>query len=99
VLLKLRLTKGDTTESLTSLLPLPNPLITLPSSLRGNGASGPLSGPAVESRGPSGRILTLECASKGWFPYAGYRMWSRFVAGVLIMLMGRGVVEQSQATC
>jgi hypothetical protein len=40
----------------TSLLPRPNPLITLPSSLIGNGVSGPLSGPAVGSRGPSGRI-------------------------------------------
>ena len=43
----------------TSLLPLPNPLITLPSSLRGNGASGPLSGPAVGSRGPSGLMIVV----------------------------------------
>jgi hypothetical protein len=41
----------------TSLLPLPNPLITLPSSLSGKGASGPESGPAVGSRGPSGRMV------------------------------------------
>lgn len=46
-------------RSHTSLLPLPNPLITLPSSRRGNGASGPLSGPAVGSRGPSGLMIVV----------------------------------------
>ena len=33
-------------EIFTSALPLPNPWITGPDSLNGNGASGPLSGPA-----------------------------------------------------
>src|SRR2546423_9187347 len=42
--------------SLTSLLPRPNPLITGPDSLIGKGGSGPESGPATGSRGPSGRI-------------------------------------------
>jgi hypothetical protein len=47
----------------TSLLPLPNPLITFPSSLSGKGASGPESGPAVGSRGPSGRmVFVFGCA-------------------------------------
>lgn len=46
-------------RSHTSLLPRPNPLITLPSSRRGNGASGPLSGPAVGSRGPSGLMVVV----------------------------------------
>lgn len=44
-------------EQLTSLLPLPNPLMTVPSNHRGKGCSGPSSGPAVGSRGPSGRIV------------------------------------------
>ncbi len=39
---------------LTSLLPLPKPLITLPSNRSGNGDSGPLSGPTTVGRGPSG---------------------------------------------
>lgn len=43
----------------TSLLPLPKPLITFPSSRSGKGGSGPLSGPATGSRGPSGRMLVL----------------------------------------
>jgi len=42
---------------LTSLLPLPNPLMTGPDSRIGNGGSGPLSGPATGSRGLSGLIL------------------------------------------
>lgn len=43
--------------SLTSLLPRPKPLTTSPSSLRGNGGSGPFSGPTTGSRGPSGLML------------------------------------------
>jgi hypothetical protein len=52
-------TKAQSNEEQThtSLLPRPNPLITLPSSLSGNGFSGPLSGPAVGSRGPSGLMV------------------------------------------
>jgi hypothetical protein len=46
---------------LTSLLPLPKPLITGPESLIGNGASGPESGPANGSRAPSGRIFVGLC--------------------------------------
>lgn len=42
----------------TSLLPLPKPLMTGPDSLIGNGGSGPPSGPATGSRGPSGRIVS-----------------------------------------
>lgn len=42
----------------TSLLPRPNPVMTGPDSLIGKGASGPESGPATGSRGPSGRILS-----------------------------------------
>lgn len=42
---------------LTSLLPRPKPLTTSPFNLRGNGNSGPLSGPTMVSRGPSGRML------------------------------------------
>lgn len=38
----------------TSLLPLPKPLMTFPSSRRGKGGAGPASGPATRSRGPSG---------------------------------------------
>lgn len=41
----------------TSLLPLPNPLITGPDNRMGYGCSGPASGPATGSRGPSGRIF------------------------------------------
>lgn len=41
--------------SLTSLLPRPNPLITLPLSFSGYGFSG-VSGPAIGSRGASGRM-------------------------------------------
>lgn len=40
----------------TSLLPRPNPLITGPDRRTGYGGSGPLSGPATGSRGPSGRM-------------------------------------------
>ena len=50
------LPKNDAGAQLTSLLPLPKPLITGPRSLIGNGGSGPDSGPAYGSRGPSGRI-------------------------------------------
>jgi hypothetical protein len=42
---------------LTSRLPLPNPLITGPLNLIGNGASGPFSGPAYRSLGPFGLIV------------------------------------------
>jgi hypothetical protein len=54
-----KLTKAQSNEEQvhTSLLPRPNPLITLPSSLSGNGFSGPSSGPAVGSRGPSGLMV------------------------------------------
>ena len=47
----------NTSHELTSLLPRPNPLMTGPCILTGNGDSGPESGPAKVSRGPSGRIL------------------------------------------
>jgi hypothetical protein len=40
----------------TSLEPRPKPNITLPFIRKGNGASGPLSGPIILGRGPSGRI-------------------------------------------
>lgn len=50
---------------LTSLLPLPNPLITGPESRIGNGGSGPVLGPATGSRGPEGRILSLFGESRG----------------------------------
>lgn len=39
-------------NGLTSLLPRPNPLITGPCNLIGNGSSGPLSGPAYNSLSP-----------------------------------------------
>lgn len=42
--------------ALTSLLPRPKPLMTGPHILIGKGCSGPESGPATGSRGPSGRI-------------------------------------------
>jgi hypothetical protein len=65
--------QGETGEkqserSSTSLLPRPNPLMTGPESLIGNGGSGPESGPATGSRGPSGRIvlgLIRWCAGLG----------------------------------
>jgi hypothetical protein len=41
----------------TSLEPLPNPETTLPFMRRGNGASGPGSGPIIVGRGLSGRIF------------------------------------------
>jgi hypothetical protein len=41
----------------TSLEPRPKPDTTLPFMRRGNGASGPLSGPIILGRGPSGRIV------------------------------------------
>ena len=50
----------------TSLLPLPKPLITGPDSLIGNGDSGPESGPATGSRGPSGRILLELCRNRAF---------------------------------
>jgi hypothetical protein len=40
----------------TSLLPRPNPLTTGPRSFKGNGACG-VSGPAIGSRGASGRPI------------------------------------------
>jgi hypothetical protein len=43
--------------ALTSLLPRPKPLTTSPFNLSGNGGAGPLSGPTIGSRGPSGRML------------------------------------------
>lgn len=43
----------------TSLLPRPKPLITGPDRRTGYGCSGPLSGPATGSRGPSGRMARL----------------------------------------
>jgi hypothetical protein len=51
---------------LTSLLPRPKPLITFPSSLRGNGGSGPLSGPARGSRSPPERMIAglASCSCK-----------------------------------
>lgn len=42
---------------LTSLLPLPNPLITGPARRIGYGASGPFSGPTTRSRCLFGPIL------------------------------------------
>jgi hypothetical protein len=45
-------------EGLTSLLPRPKPLMTGPERRMGYGGSGPASGPATGSRGPSGRILS-----------------------------------------
>lgn len=41
----------------TSLDPLPKPEMTSPFMRSGKGASGPESGPIIEARGPSGRIL------------------------------------------
>ena len=43
---------------LTSLLPRPKPLMTGPRSLSGKGGCG-VSGPAMGSRGPSGRTIVL----------------------------------------
>lgn len=51
--------KKKKNEQHTSLLPLPNPLITGPSRRIGKGGSGPLSGPATGSRGVSGRRIFL----------------------------------------
>jgi hypothetical protein len=42
----------------TSLLPLPKPLMTVPRSFNGKGDCGE-SGPAIGSRGPSGRTIVL----------------------------------------
>lgn len=42
----------------TSLLPRPKPFMTGPRSFSGNGACG-VSGPAIGSRGPSGRPITM----------------------------------------
>lgn len=49
-------------QQLTSLLPRPNPLITGPCNLMGNGDSGPLSGPANCSRSRSPPSLTVTLA-------------------------------------
>ena len=61
--------KGDLLKEmnvfLTSLLPLPNPLMTGPDNLMGNGGSGPAFGPATGSRGPSGRISILAAVFSG----------------------------------
>lgn len=43
----------------TSLEPRPKPDTTLPFIRRGNGGSGPLSGPMIFGRGPSGRIVGI----------------------------------------
>ena len=48
---------SDETESPTSLLPRPKPLMTFPFSFRGKGGLGPSSGPAVRGRGSEGRII------------------------------------------
>jgi hypothetical protein len=48
---------GSGSNGHTSLLPRPKPLMTGPESLIGKGATGPESGPATGSRGPSGRIV------------------------------------------
>lgn len=57
---------------LTSELPRPNPLITLPSSRKGNGGWGPSSGPAIVSRGPSGRMAAMAIVESvhGWWMVA-----------------------------
>lgn len=48
-------------RALTSFEPRPKPEITLPFIWRGNGCSGPLSGPMILGRGPLGRIVKDIC--------------------------------------
>ena len=51
-------------EAHTSFEPRPNPETTFPFIRRGNGASGPESGPIIVGRGPSGRIFSpFSCQS------------------------------------
>ena len=53
----------STGKSCTSALPLPKPFTMSPLSFTGKGASGPDSGPATGSRGPSGRMMA-QCFSR-----------------------------------
>lgn len=73
---------GQENENLTrtSLLPRPNPLITFPSNLSGKGVSGPLSGPAVGSRGPSGRIDFVVLGVVVWWSWYCRRGWTERVS-------------------
>ncbi len=58
-----KLQEDGSVAFLTSLLPRPKPLITLPLSRSGKGGSGPLSGPTIVGRGPSGRIAAWTMCS------------------------------------